>query len=306
MAGPRRRLRGPGHGARRSRRRSMVTIGTLSGCPWRRCWTSRPGCSTRDCAARWEPPGGPAGRGPVLFAAADAPRWRRHRSPCDQGNGRRARLCSSPVGDTHRARFSLSVGFLQRTYRSRRPRHGRRSRDRQYARLCAGSRHRALGALGGGDRRPLGRGPRGRPRGQAHARPHARHDPGDPAAQGRGDRRLRRHRADAPALHPEGPPEPLGAPARGGLRALRSDRRREARGRGSLPVRRRPPGLSDRGADGGRDRRGLAGRRADRQHRRRHRRRHERGGGDLAGRDRRLAVDPRRRRRDGRRRSSTT
>ena len=45
---------------------------------------------------------------------------------------------------------------------------------------------------------------------------------GDPAAQGRRDRRLRRDRGDAPPLHPEGPPEPLGAPARRRLRALRA------------------------------------------------------------------------------------
>ena len=62
------------------------------------------------------------------------------------------------------------------------------------------------------------------------------HDPGDPAAEGRRDRRLRRDRADAPPLHPEGAPEPLGAPARGGLRALGRHRGREARGRGGLPL----------------------------------------------------------------------
>ena len=123
------------------------------------------------------------------------------------------------------------------------------------------------------------------------------HDLGDPAAQGRRDRRLRRDRGDAAPLHPEGAPEPLGAPARRRLRALGRDRRREARGRGGVPVGRRAPGLPDRGADGGRDRRRAAGRRADGQHGRRHRRRHVRGRRDLARRDRRLAVDPRRRRR---------
>ena len=35
--------------------------------------------------------------------------------------------------------------------------------------------------------------------------------------------------------------------------------RREARGRGGMSVRRGPPGVSDRGADGGRDRRRTAG-----------------------------------------------
>ena len=77
----------------------------------------------------------------------------------------------------------------------------------------------------------------------------------DPAAQGRRDRRLRRDRADAAPLHPEGPPEPLGAPAGRGLRPLRRHRRREARRRGGLPLRRRPPRLPDRGAHGRRDRR---------------------------------------------------
>jgi rod shape-determining protein MreB len=65
----------------------------------------------------------------------------------------------------------------------------------------------------------------------------------------------------------------------------------------ATPERRRAPGVPDRGADGRRDRRRAAGRRADRQHGRRHRRRHDRGRGDLARRHRRLAVDPRRRRR---------
>ena len=81
------------------------------------------------------------------------------------------------------------------------------------------------------------------------------HDLGDPPAEGRRDRRLRRHGGDAAPLHPEGPPEPLGASARRRLRALRRHRRGEARGRGGLPLGRRAPGLPDRGADGGRDRR---------------------------------------------------
>jgi hypothetical protein len=51
----------------------------------------------------------------------------------------------------------------------------------------------------------------------------------DPAAQGRRDRRLRRHGGDAAPLHPEGAPEPLGAPARRRLRALGRHRGREAR-----------------------------------------------------------------------------
>ena len=59
----------------------------------------------------------------------------------------------------------------------------------------------------------------------------------------------------------------------------------------------RPSGLPDRGADGGCDRGWAAGRRADRLDGGRHRRRNQRGGGHLAGRNRRLAVDPRGRRR---------
>ena len=123
------------------------------------------------------------------------------------------------------------------------------------------------------------------------------HDQRHPAAEGRRDRRLRRDRGDAAPLHPEGAPEPLGAPAGRRLRPLRRDRGREARGRGGVPERRRPPGLPDRGADGGRDRRRPAGRRADGQHGRRHRRRHVRGRGDQPRRHRRQPDHPRRRRR---------
>ena len=126
------------------------------------------------------------------------------------------------------------------------------------------------------------------------------HDLRDPPAEGRRDRRLRRHRADAAPLHPEGAPAPLRASARRRLRPVRRHRRREARRRGGDALRRRAPGLPDRGADGRRDRRRPAGRRADREHDRRHRRRHDRGRGDLARRHRRLAVAARRRRRDGR------
>ena len=140
-------------------------------------------------------------------------------------------------------------------------------------------------------------GPRGRRRSEADAGPHAGHDHRDPPAQGRRDRRLRRHRADAAPLHQAGALQPLRPPAGRRLRPLRGDRGREARGRGGLPLRRRPQGLPDRGADGGGDRRRPAGRRADRLADRRRRRRHHRGGGDLARRDRRLAVDPDRRRR---------
>ena len=125
-------------------------------------------------------------------------------------------------------------------------------------------------------------------------------DQRDPAAQGRRDRRLRRHRADAPPLHPEGAPAPLRPSARRRLRPLGGHRGREARRRGGDALGRRAAGLPDRGADGGGDRRRAAGRRADREHDRRHRRRHDRGRRDLARRHRRLAVAAGRRRRDGR------
>ena len=127
-------------------------------------------------------------------------------------------------------------GLLLLPHRVRRPRHGGRSRHGQHARLRARPRHRALRAERRRDRLADGRGPRRRHRGQAHARPHAGHDLGHPAAEGRRDRRLRRDGGDAPALHPEGAPEPLGAPARRRLRSLRGDRRREAGRRGGLPV----------------------------------------------------------------------
>ena len=160
--------------------------------------------------------------------------------------------------------FNLTNEHLHLPDRLRRPRHGGRPRHREHARVRARPRHRAVRAERRGDRLAHRRSARGRHRGQADARAHAGHDPGDPAAQGRRDRRLRRDRGDAPALHPEGPSEPLGAPAGGRVRAVRRDRRREARGRGGVPVGGRAHGLPDRGADGGGDRRGPAGRRADR------------------------------------------
>ena len=104
----------------------------------------------------------------------------------------------------------------------RRPRHGRRSRYRQHPRLRPRPRHRALRAVGGRHRPSHRRGARRRRRGQAHARPHAGQHQCRAAAQRRRHRRLRRHRADAASLHPQGLPEPLGAPARGHLRALRA------------------------------------------------------------------------------------
>jgi hypothetical protein len=61
-----------------------------------------------------------------------------------------------------------------------------------------------------------------------------------------------------------------------------------------------PPRLPDRGADGGGDRRGPAGHRADRLDGGRYRRRHHRGGRAVAGRHRLFAQRARRRRQDGR------
>ena len=128
-------------------------------------------------------------------------------------------------------------------HRLRRARHGRRPRHGEHARLRPRPGDRALGAVGRRDR-PAHRGrARGRGRGEAHARAHAGHDLRDPAAQGRRHRGLRRHRADAAPLHPEGAPAPLRAPARRRLRPVRGDRSREARGRGGDAT---PPGRATR------------------------------------------------------------
>ena len=163
---------------------------------------------------------------------------------------------------------------------------GRRTRSSTYADAASSS-----GAVRGRDRRALRRGPRRRRRGEADARPYARHDLRDPPAEGRRHRRLRRHGADAPPLHPEGAPAPLRSPARRGLRPLRRHRSREARRRGSHALSRRQRGAPDRGADGRSDRRRPPGLRADREHDRRRRRRHHRGRRHLPRRHRRLA-DP--------------
>ena len=88
-------------------------------------------------------------------------------------------------------------------------------------------------------------------------------------------------------VHRRAPP---GQAAGGGGGAERHHRRGAERGQGGRPPGRRAAGLHHRGADGRRDRRRPAGQRADRQHGRGHRRRHHRGGGDLAGRHRHLAV----------------
>ena len=104
-------------------------------------------------------------------------------------------------------------GLLGVFQRLRRPGHGCRFGDGEHARLRSWARDRPQRAVGRRHRPAHRRGPRGRRRGQEDARPHARDDLSDPPAQRRRHRRLRRHRADAPPLHPESPPAPLRAPA---------------------------------------------------------------------------------------------
>ncbi len=124
---------------------------------------------------------------------------------------------------------------------------------------------------------------------------------GDPAAQGRRHRRLRRDREDAALLHQQGAPAPdPRAPAHRHRRAVGDHPGREARGARLGHAGGRARGLPDRGADGGGDRGGPAHPGAGRQHDRGHRRRHHRGGGHLALRHRLLQVGAHRRRRDGR------
>ena len=66
------------------------------------------------------------------------------------------------------------------------------------------------------------------------------HIQADPAAEGRRHRRLRHLREDAPLLHPEGAPAPVGEAADGHLRPVGHHRRRAARRAGRRRVRRRP------------------------------------------------------------------
>ena len=183
------------------------------------------------------------------------------------------------------------------------PRHGRRPRHRQHRRLRARARHRARTSPPSSpstsrDGRPLAVGLEAKRMIGRTPTPH----PGHPPAEGRRHRRLRDLREDAPLLHPEGEPAPVGEAPHGHLRAVGHHRRRAARRAGGRRVRRRPQaGLHHRGADGRGHRRRPAGAGADRQHDRRHRRRHHRGGGHLPRRHRRQPVGPRRRRRARRR-----
>ena len=176
-----------------------------------------------------------------------------------------------------------------------RPRHGGRSRHRQHVGVRPTQGRPARRAERRGDRRHHRRDHRGGARGQADDRPHARRHHRDPTAQGRRDRRLRRHRADAALLHPAGAPAPLlRQAADGDLRAERDHPRGAAGGQGGRLPGRRPPGLHRRGADGGRDRRRAPGPPGHRQHGRRRRRRHHRGRRHLPRRHRHLAVGPHR------------
>ena len=107
---------------------------------------------------------------------------------------------------------------------------GDRPRHRQHADLRARQGHRARRALG--RRHPPRRRPQrqedhpgGRHRSQGDARQGARQHRGDPADEGRRHRRLHRHRADAQAVHQDGPSavRPEAEPAHHHLRALRLD-----------------------------------------------------------------------------------
>ncbi len=98
----------------------------------------------------------------------------------------------------------------------------------------------------------------------------------------RSDRRHRRRRTDDQALHPQGARRQdarLALPGNRDLRPFRIDFGRTPRDPRRRLQCRRQRGLSDRGANGRRDRRRHAGDRADRVDGRRHRRRHDRSRG---------------------------
>ena len=205
-------------------------------------------------------------RCPQCRAAAGRPlHWRPGRGP----RGRDPSAASAPP-----ARPSSEHGLLQLPHRLRWPRHGGRPRHREHARLRARPRHRALRAAW-----------------SRSTRAPARSTPSGIEAK----RMLGRTPGTISAIRPlkdgviadfDVTEEML----RHFIQKVHQNRwahprvvvcvpsgvtgRREARGRGGVPVGRRAPGLPDRGADGGRDRRRPAGRRADRLDGRRHRRRH--------------------------------
>jgi hypothetical protein len=268
------------------------------GLPWRRCSSSLPAllacpesgqraqyfCSDFSPAAGWQ----------LRRAAGRSLHWPAG-TPVQRRRARRQRR------RTVRARSpSLNIWASSATDRFRRPRHGGRSRHGEHARLRARARHRAVGAERGRDRLAHRRGPRRRHRGQADARPHPGHDQAiRPLKDGviadfdvteemlrHFIQKVHQNRWAHPRVVVCVPSGVTGVEKRAVEEACLSAGART--------------GLPDRGADGGGDRRRPAGRRADRLDGRRHRRRHLRGGGDLARRDRRLAVDPRRRRRAGR------
>ena len=164
----------------------------------------------------------------------------------------------APADNTAAARRNEHLPQLRRSRHRDRPRH------RQHARLRARPGDRRVRAVGGGDRLADRRRAGRRRRGEAHDRPHARVDLGDPAAAPRRDRRLRGHRADAALLHPAGGPAPDGAAAARDVRAVGRDRGGEEGGGRRVDVGRRAPGAPDRGADRRGHRRRPADRRAGR------------------------------------------
>ena len=199
--GPRRRLRDPGRAARRSSSGSTGDYLNVVGLPARA--PARRSC--RD----------------VLVAACTPTRLAGLRSPAARARLGSARLARS----SHGLLLATSPGSAAATWRSTSAPPTRSSTCAGAASCCPSRRVVAIDSRTG-EVHAVGH------RGQADARPHAGHDLRHPAAEGRRDRRLRRHRGDAAPLHPEGAPEPLGASARRRLRALRRHRAsRSARSR---------------------------------------------------------------------------
>ncbi len=159
----------------RSSRRSRATTGTSSACPSRCCWRWSRTCSADAAFCSHFVASDTHGRGPAPLPQAETRRldW------CTPAGGVAGAVPERGAGPVC---FRLGAyphlhsanGLFLVSHRDGRPRHGRRSRDRQHARLRARSRHRALRAVGGRDRLADQRGARGGDRGQADARPHAR------------------------------------------------------------------------------------------------------------------------------------
>src|SRR6267378_2298151 len=146
-------------------------------------------------------------------------------------------------------------------------RHGDRPRHGKHRRLRERARDRAERAIGGGDRqRPRQEtGPCRRRGGKTDARPHSGQHSGDPAAARRRHRRFRGNGGDDQAFHPQGAQPPQLPHAAGHrLCAVWLDPGGAAGDPGIGRKCWRKAGLSDRGADGGSDRRRTSGDRADR------------------------------------------